>query len=91
MERLARGERVLDVALDLGYESERLRGHVPQALGEPPSAFAARGGVRLRVAGPARASGRKLARTWPEVSANLARGAPPGMSPGARARNRRII
>ena len=33
MERLARGERVLDVALDLGYESERLRGHVPQGLG----------------------------------------------------------
>ena len=33
MERLARGERVLDVALDLGYESERFRGHVPQGLG----------------------------------------------------------
>ena len=60
-------------------------------LGEPPSAFAARGGRPPEVAGPARASGRKLARTWPEVSANLARGAPPGMSPGARARNRRII
>ena len=29
----------------------------------------ARGGVRLRVAGPARASGRKPARTWPEVGA----------------------
>ena len=43
MERLARGERVLDVALDLGYESERLRGHVPQGLGEPPSLRGARG------------------------------------------------
>ena len=70
MERLARGERVLDVALDLGYESpSAFAAMFRKALGEPPSAFAARGGVRLRVAGPARASGRKLARTWPEVSA----------------------
>ena len=90
MERLARGERVLDVALDLGYESpSAFAAMFRKALGEPPSAFAARGGVRLRVAGPARASGRKLARTWPEVSANLARGAPP--CPQARGRGTGVL
>ena len=44
MERLARGERVLDVALDLGYESpSAFAAMFRKALGEPPSAFAARG------------------------------------------------
>ena len=46
MERLARGERVLDVALDLGYESpSAFAAMFRKALGEPPSAFAARGGA----------------------------------------------
>lgn len=44
MERLARGERVLDVALDLGYDSpSAFAAMFRKALGEPPSAFAARG------------------------------------------------
>ena len=39
-----RGERVLDVALDLGYESpSAFAAMFRKALGEPPSAFAARG------------------------------------------------
>ncbi len=44
MERLARGERVLEVALDLGYESpSAFAAMFRKAVGEPPSAFAARG------------------------------------------------
>ena len=44
MERLARGDRVLDVALDLGYESpSAFAAMFRKALGESPSAFAARG------------------------------------------------
>ena len=72
MERLARGERVLDVALDLGYESpSAFAAMFRKALGEPPSAFAARGGVRLRVADRRghpgaswREPGLKSARIW---------------------------
>ena len=44
MERLARGERVLDVALDLGYESpSAFAAMFRKALGEPPSLRGARG------------------------------------------------
>ena len=43
MERLARGEQVLDVSLDLGYESpSAFAAMFRKALGESPSAFAAR-------------------------------------------------
>lgn len=46
MERLARGQRVLDVALDLGYDSpSAFAAMFRRALGEPPSVFAARGAV----------------------------------------------
>jgi AraC-like DNA-binding protein/quercetin dioxygenase-like cupin family protein len=44
MERLARGARVLDVALDLGYDSpSAFAAMFRRAVGEPPSVFAARG------------------------------------------------
>ncbi|WP_251864660.1 helix-turn-helix transcriptional regulator [Achromobacter sp. Marseille-Q4962] len=46
MERLARGERVLDVALELGYESpSAFAAMFRKATGETPSAYAARGGA----------------------------------------------
>lgn len=46
MERLARGARVLDVALDLGYDSpSAFAAMFRRAVGESPSAFAARGGA----------------------------------------------
>ncbi|NMK50475.1 helix-turn-helix transcriptional regulator [Achromobacter sp. Bel] len=46
MERLARGARVLDVALDLGYDSpSAFAAMFRRAVGEPPSVFAARGGA----------------------------------------------
>ena len=52
-----------------------------KALGEPPSAFAARGRRPPEDCGTGAGIRAQAARTWPEVSANLARGAPPGMSP----------
>ena len=60
MERLARGERVLDVALDLGYESpSAFAAMFRKAWASRPAPSRRAGGVRLRIAGPARASGRK--------------------------------